>query len=104
MSVSAGHQVLVSRDAGLAPETAGHRVLRLAPACDVSLQAHVTLLYDVIFKPRVKNLWKRRRGKIKLRKTCLVIYSRKIDYDRHNLCTDTCISVTADREAAFAVE
>ena len=43
MSVSAGHQVLVSRDARLAPETAGHRVLRLAPACDVSLHAHVTM-------------------------------------------------------------
>ena len=52
VSVSAGHQVLVSRDARLAPETAGHRVLRLAPACDVSLHAHVTMSLETETKTK----------------------------------------------------
>ena len=38
MSVSTGHQGLVSRDACFAPEGTGHRVLRRAPARDISLQ------------------------------------------------------------------
>ena len=43
-AVSAGHQVLVFRDACFAPETAGHRVLRRTPARDVSLRTHVIVL------------------------------------------------------------
>ena len=61
MSVSASHQILVSLDAGLAPERTRHSILRLAPACDVSLQAHVTLyvLYYVILSLCTQNLCQR---------------------------------------------
>ena len=53
-AVSTGHQVLVSRDAHLAPETAGHRILRRTPARDISLPTHVIDLMTSSLNYKVK--------------------------------------------------